>query len=194
MAQYQDIAAKTITFLDILFVDGNKFSSGTSIFFPFPYTRLFCKLTGTSRVKSFSSYHTVFSVMRVLRSNFSANVMARAYLLLRHPSFILGGFTLLNWQNFLLFIILLIDERLILVCSAILRGASVCAKLLLVNKSVLQLNRCFLVVTDLGRPEPSFLFMAPLSLKRFKSFYGYVSPVFRWMVFPNLYTDHPFSS
>ena len=89
VAPYQEIAAETITFLDILFVDANKFSSGTSDFFPFPYTRAFCKLSGTSRVKSFSSCYT-------LPSNFSAYAIAPAYLLLRHSSFILGVFTLLN--------------------------------------------------------------------------------------------------
>ena len=116
-------------------------------FFPFPYTRSFCKLTQPSRAKSFSSYDTVFLIMRVLRSNFSANAMVRAYFLLRHPSFISGVFTLLNWRKFLLglhlfftfpatlppskfhyivlppYSLLLIDERLIPVCSEILRGA-----------------------------------------------------------------------
>ena len=57
-------------FFDILFEEANKFSSGTSDFFLFTYTQLFCKITGTSRVKYFSSYHTVFSIMQVLRSNF----------------------------------------------------------------------------------------------------------------------------
>ena len=89
----------------------------------YPVKLTFCKLTWTSRVKSSSSYHTVFSIMRVLRSNFSVHAMAWAYLLLRHPSFIYGFFTLLIWQKFRLFIILLIDERLIPVCSVILRGA-----------------------------------------------------------------------
>ena len=65
-------------------------------FFSFPYTRSFYKLTGTSRVKPFSSCHTVFSIKRVLHSNF---------------------------------------------------------------------------VTDLGRPEHSFLFIVPLTLKRFKSLF-----------------------
>ena len=109
--------------------------------------------------------------MRVLHSNFSANAMARAYLLLRHPSFISGVFTLLNWQKFLLFIILLIDEQLIPVCSAILRGprcvygASSCKQ---ISSSI---NLVFSsVVTGLGRPEPSFLLMMPLSLKHLKVF------------------------
>ena len=99
VAPYQEIAAESVTFLDILFVEANKFSSGTSDYFPFPYTLAFCKLTGTSRVKSFSSCHTFFSIMRVLRSNFSANAM-------------LG----------------------------------VCAELRLLNKSVLQLDRYFLLL------------------------------------------------
>ena len=71
-------------------------------FLSFLYTQSFCKLTETSRVKSFSSCHTVFSVMQVLPSNFWA-VMARVYLLLRHPWFIWGVFTFLNWQKFLFY-------------------------------------------------------------------------------------------
>ena len=166
------VARETINFLDILFVDANKFWSGTWDFFPFRYTRSFCKLNGTSRVKSFSSCDTVFSIMWLLRSNFPANAMARAYLLLRHSSFILGFFTLLNWWKYLLFIILLIDEQLIPVCSAILRGArcacgaSSCEEITSSVKSVFSS-----IVTDLGGPEPSFLFMVPLSLKRFKNLF-----------------------
>ena len=38
---YQDIAAETITFLDISFADANKFSSRTSDFFLCSYTRSF---------------------------------------------------------------------------------------------------------------------------------------------------------
>ena len=63
--------------------------------------RFFSFLTRTTRVKSFSSCHTVFIIMQVLCSNFSPNAMAQAYLLLRHPSFISGVFTLLNLQKFL---------------------------------------------------------------------------------------------
>ena len=138
-----------------------------------PYTRSFCKLTGTSRVKSFSSCHTVFSIMRVLRSNFSTNTMVQTYLLLPHPSFISGVLTLLNWRKFLLFIILLIDNWLIPVCLAMLRGArrvcgaSFCEPISSSFKSVFPS-----VVTDLGQPDPSFLFMVPLSLKRFKSLFA----------------------
>ena len=134
-------------------------------FFPFPYMRSFCKLTGTSRVKSFSSCHT-------LPSNFSAYAMAPAYLLLRHSSFILGVFTLLNWRKCLLFIIRLINKRLIPVCMTVSRvarcvcGASSCEQISSSIKSVFSS-----VVTDLGRPETYFLFMVPLSLKRFKSLF-----------------------
>ena len=118
----------------------------TSDYFSFPYTRLFCKLTGTSRVKSFSSCRTDFSVMQVLCSNFSANAMVRSYLLLQHLSFISGVFTLLNWRKFLLFIILLIDKQLIPVCLTILLGTRcVWVELRLLNKSVLQLNWYFLL-------------------------------------------------
>ena len=116
-------------------------------------------------------FNTIFiHKKRVLRSNFSANAMTRAYLLLRHPSFISGVFTLLNWRKFLLFIILLIDERVIPFYSAILRGARcVCGVSTCVNSSI---KLAFAsVVTDLGRPDPSFLFMVPLSLKRFKSLF-----------------------
>ena len=38
VAPYQEIAAETMTFLDVLFVDANQFLSGTSDFFLFPYT------------------------------------------------------------------------------------------------------------------------------------------------------------
>ena len=181
MALKQVIAAEIITFLDILFVDANRFSSEASDLFPFPYTRSFCKLTGTSGVNSSSSYHTVFSVMQVLRSNFWANAMAWAYLLLRHSIFILGFFTLLDWQKLLLFIILLIEERLIPLCSAILRGATCLCRASSCEQISSSIKSVFTsVVTDLGRPELSFLFLVPLSLESFKSlFYGCVSPVFR---------------
>ena len=56
VAPYQEIPAETINFLYIFtFVNASKFSSGTSDFSPFPYPRLFCKLTGTSRVTFFLS-------------------------------------------------------------------------------------------------------------------------------------------
>ena len=132
-------------------------------FFSFPYTQSFCKLTETSRVKSSPSCHTVFTVMQVLPSNLWANVMARVYLLLWH---------LLELIKVSFFIILLIEKRLIPVCLAILWGpkhvctASSCGQTSSSIKLVFSS-----VVTDLGRPEPFFLFVAPLSLKRFKSIF-----------------------
>ena len=45
-------------------------------------------------------------------------------------------------------------------------GASSCEQISSSFKSVFPS-----VVTDLGRPEPSYLFMVPLSLKRFRSFF-----------------------
>ena len=151
----------------------NKFSSGTSDFLPFPYTRSFSKLTATSSVKSFSSCYTVFSIMWVLHSNFSANAMVQSYLLLRHPSFISGVFTFLNWRKFLLSIILLIDEQLIRVCLAVLRGVRcVCGASSSYEQTSPSIKLVFSpIVADLGWPESSFLFMVPLSLKRFKSLF-----------------------
>ena len=86
-------------------------------FFPFLYNQSFCKLTEMSSVKSFSSCHTVFSTMQVLCSNFSANVMA-----IVTPIIHFGNFYLFKLTKVSFLIILLIDKRLIPVCSAILRG------------------------------------------------------------------------
>ena len=69
---YHKIATDTMTFLDILFVEQSKFSSGISDIFLLPYTQLFCRLTGTSRVKSFSSCQTVFSIIQMLFSNLAS--------------------------------------------------------------------------------------------------------------------------
>ena len=68
---YHEIAADTMTFLDVLFVELKKFSSGISDFFPLPHTRSFYRSAGTARVKSFSSCQTVFSFIRMLLSNLS---------------------------------------------------------------------------------------------------------------------------
>ena len=115
------------------------------------------------------------------------------HLLLRHPSFISGAF-ILNWWKFLLFTIILIDKQLIPVCFAILWGArcvcraSSCEQISYSIKSIFSS-----VVTVLGQPEPSFLFMVPLSLKLFKSFFNRsVSPIFHWMVSPNFIHRPPF--
>ena len=106
--------------------------------------------------------------MRVLRSNFSANVKARAYLLLRQ--------TFLSFwidDKCLLFIIHLIEERLIPVGAAILRGARcVCGGASSGEQISSSIKSVFSsVVTDLDRPEPSFLFMMPLSFNSFKGLY-----------------------
>ena len=70
---YHEIGADTMTFLEILFVLQSKFSSRISDFFLLPYTRLFHRLTGTPRVKSFSSCQTVFSIIWMLLSNKGAS-------------------------------------------------------------------------------------------------------------------------
>ena len=63
--------------LDILLIEISKFPSGISDLFSSTYTRTFCRLTGTSRVKSFSSWQTVFSIIRMLFSNLSLKEPAR---------------------------------------------------------------------------------------------------------------------
>ena len=123
--------------------------------------------------------------MRVLCSNFSANAMAQAYLLLRHSSFEL--------TKFLLFIILLIDERLVPVCTSVLGVLGVCAKLLLVNKSVLQLNQYFFWCCWPRLTRTCFSIHGATIFKMLqKSFYGCVSPIFQWMVFSNFIRRPPF--
>ena len=94
--------------------------------------------------------------------------MARAYLLLRQ--------TFLSFwidDKCLLFIIHLIDERLIPVGAAILRGARcVCGGASSGEQVSSSIKSVFSsVVTDLDRPEPSFLFTMPLSFNSFKSLY-----------------------
>ena len=131
-------------------------------FFYFPYTQWFCKLTETSRVKSFPSCHTVFSVMQVLPSNLWANVMARVYLLLWH---------LLELTKVSFFIILLIAKRLIPVCLAILWDLRHVCTASSCGQTSSSIKLVFSSVTDLGRPETFFQFVAPLSLKRFKSIF-----------------------
>ena len=147
--------------------------------------------------------------MRVLRSNFSTNAMVRAYLLLRHPSFISGVFTLLNWRKFLLglhlffafhatlppskfhyvvlppYSLLLIGKRLIPFCSAILRGARcACGAFSCEQIKWNQLLGIF------------FYCCWPRWTKTFFSIYGITIfktlPVFWWMVFPNFICRPPF--
>ena len=82
---YHEIAADTMTFLDILFLELSTFSLGMSDFFPLPYTRSSCGLTGTSRVKSFSSCQTVFLIIQMLLPNLSQRESMRVSLLIRVP-------------------------------------------------------------------------------------------------------------
>ena len=182
---------ETIAFLEIFFVDANKFSFGSSDFFPFSYTRSFCKLTGTSRVKYFSSCHTVFSVMQVISLNFSANAMAQAYRLFQYQSFILRVCTLSTWRKFLPFIILLIDERLIPDCSAIWRGAGVC-----MWSFFLRTNQFFNLIDIFFScywPRSTRIFFSIRGTTIFKTFqkpfYRCLTPVFWWLAFPNVYTQ-----
>ena len=58
---YHEIAVDTMAFLDILFLKLSKFLSGISDLFLLPHTGSFYRLTGTSRVKSFSTCQTIFS-------------------------------------------------------------------------------------------------------------------------------------
>ena len=113
---YHEIAADTMTFLNILFVELSKFSLGMSDFFPLPYTRSSCRLAGTSRVKSFSSCQTVFLIKQMLLPNLSQRDSTRVSLLIRVPWLIWGVFKCLNCLRFLIFNTLRIDGRLILVC------------------------------------------------------------------------------
>ena len=116
---YHEIAADTMTFLDILFVELSKFSSRTSDFFPLPRTRSFCRLTGISIVKSFSPYQTVFLVIRMLLSNLSLREPLWVSHLFRVRSLICVVFKCLNCLRFLFFTIFRTNDRLILVCLAI---------------------------------------------------------------------------
>ena len=69
------------------------------------------------------------------------------------------------------FIILLIDKWLIPVCSTILRGPRCVCRVSSCGQISSSVKLVFSsVATDLGWPEPYFLFMVPLSLKCFKSF------------------------
>ena len=143
VAPYEEITGETTIFLDILFVDANKFSSGTSDFFCFLYTGSFCKLTGTSRVKSVN--YTVFSIMRVFFSIMRSNCFY-LFVLTKVSSFYHSS----NWGTTgSSFLVTLGGARC--VCET-----SSCEQISSSIKLVF-----YAVVTDLGRPEPSFLFMMP---------------------------------
>ena len=80
---YHEIAADTMTFLDILLVELSKFSSGISDFFFFTIYMIVLQIDRTSRVKTFSSCQTVFPIIQM-------------FLLFWVPSHICGVFKHLN--------------------------------------------------------------------------------------------------
>ena len=121
---YHEIPANTMTFFWHL-VCRTKYIFIRDIWFlSLPQTWSFFRLTGTSRVKSFSSCQNVFySIIRMLLSNLSLRKPVRVSLLFQVPSLICGVLKCLNCLRFLFFIILRIDDRLIPVWSAIFLGA-----------------------------------------------------------------------
>ena len=157
-----------MTFLDIMFVELSKFSSGISDFFPLAYVRSFCRLTGRSGEKFFSSCQTIFSIIRMLLSDLSLREPARVSLLFRLPSLICGVFKHWNCLRFLFFTILRIEYRLIPVCSAVFLGA----KWIWGHSSCVQTNSSIKsmfpsVETVLGHHEPCLISIEPASLNFF---------------------------
>ena len=101
VTRYYEIAADTMTFSDILLSKLSKLSSRIPDFFLLSYTRSFCRLTGTSRVKFFLSCQTFFSITRMLPSNYCLWKPARVSLLFWVPSLICGVFKCSNWLSIL---------------------------------------------------------------------------------------------
>ena len=139
---YHEIAADTMTFWTS--AQPSKFTSGISDFFSLPHTRSFCRLTRISRVKSFSSSQTVFlDHTDVTFESFSKEVRAVF-------SFVSSPFTHLWYCQALelfkvsFFTILLIDDRLIPVCSAIFLVLNAYGAALPVSKPTPLSNPCFL--------------------------------------------------
>ena len=90
------------------------------------YTQSFCRLTGTSRVKSFSSFQIVFLIIRMLLSNLFLSEPAQVSFLFRVPSLICRVFKCLNSLRFCFLSIIHIDDQLMIddpVCSVIFIGA-----------------------------------------------------------------------
>ena len=102
---YHEIAVDTMAFLGILFVKLSKFLSGISDLFLLPHTGSFYRLTGTSRVKSFSNCQTIFSDHK----NLSLMELAQVSLIFWVPSLIFDVFKPLNCLSFI-FTILRIDD------------------------------------------------------------------------------------
>ena len=115
---YNKIAADTITFLDIFCVKLSKFSSRMSDFIPLPYTQSFCRLTRTSRVKSFSSRQTAFFFFYHTDVTFkSFSKGARAGISSVSSLFThLRCFQVFELLKVTFFTIIYIDHRLISVC------------------------------------------------------------------------------
>ena len=155
-----------MTFLVILFVEPSKFSSGISGFFHLPYTRSFYRLTRTSRVKSFSSWQTVFSITRMLLSNLSPRQPVPVSLLFRVLSLIYGAFKRKKCLRFLYFAILRIDKRLIPVCSGIFLGVKCVQGHASCEDSSIK-SMFSSLETVLGCLEPCLLSVEPVSLNFF---------------------------
>ena len=127
-------------------------------FFHLPNKRSFCRLTRTSRVKSFSSCQTVFPIVWMLISNYSLREPERDSLLFRVPSLICGVFKHFNYLKFLFFPILSIDDRLILVCLGIFLGAKCMSGRSYCEQTNSSIKSIILSIeTDLGCLEPCLL-------------------------------------
>ena len=154
--------------LDILFIEISKFPPGISDLFSLTYRRTFCRLTGTSRVKSFSSWQTVFSIIRMLISNLSLKEPARFLFfpsVFSHLRFF-QALELFKVSVFLPFSVLITDwflfvQRFFLVLNAYGNGSS-CEQ---TNSSM---NSMFSSIEAVVRgPEPSLLSIEPVSLNFF---------------------------
>ena len=146
--KYHEIAVDTMIFLDILFVELGKFSTRISDFFSFPYTRSFCRLTGTSRVESFSFFQTVYF--------YNADVTFKSFSTWASASFssVSSPFNhLCKLHN---------DDRLILVCSESFLGA----KWVWGHSSCKQTNSSIKSIfsSALGRPDLCLLSLEPVPL------------------------------
>ena len=155
-----------MTFLDILFVELSKFSSGISDFFPLPYTQLFWNRNFKSEIFSILPNrffdHTDFT----FKSFFKGASAGFSFALT--PFIICGVFKRLNCSRLFFSTIFRIDDRMIPVYSTIL----------LDTKSILGRSTCKLtnpssksmfssVETVLGRSEPCLISIESVSLNFF---------------------------
>ena len=159
---YLEIAGNITTFLNILFVELSKFSSGLSDFFPLPNTWSFCRLTGTSRVKSFSSCQTFF---RSFGCYFQIIwELVRVSLLFWIPSLIFGFFMCLNCLR--TFFTVMKTSNSCLFDNFCLRWVCMRSLFLLANQRFYQFH-VFFEETILGCPEPCLLSIEPVYLSFF---------------------------